>query len=74
MLLGHRSGMGDYGNDFSAQLRALVLANPSRIFRYSEVLDLVRKVPPVAEPGATYHYSNANYIVLGAILERVTHR
>jgi CubicO group peptidase (beta-lactamase class C family) len=24
MLVGHRSGMGDFGNDFSAQLRELV--------------------------------------------------
>ena len=72
MLLGHRSGMGDFGNDFSAQLRELVLANLKRVYRYDEVLDLVRAVPPVAEPGATYHYSNANYIVLGAILQRVT--
>jgi D-alanyl-D-alanine carboxypeptidase len=73
MLLGHRSGMGDFGNDFSAALRDLVLADPSRVFRYDEVLDLVRAVPPVAEPGAVYHYSNANYIVLGAILQRVSH-
>jgi D-alanyl-D-alanine carboxypeptidase len=73
MLLGHRSGMGDFGNDFSAQLRALVLADPSRVFRYDEVLDLVRAVPRVAAAGAVYHYSNANYIVLGAILQRVMH-
>ena len=33
----------------------------------------MRAVPPVAPPGATYHYSNANYIVLGAILQRLTH-
>lgn len=73
MLLGHRSGMGDFGNDFGAQLRDLVLADLDRVFRYDEVLDLVRAVPPVAEPGATYHYSNANSIVLGAILQKVTH-
>jgi D-alanyl-D-alanine carboxypeptidase len=72
MLLGHRSGMGDFGNDFSAQLRELVLANLKRVYRYDEVLDLVRAVPPVANPGTTYHYSNANYIVLGAILQRIT--
>jgi D-alanyl-D-alanine carboxypeptidase len=72
MLLGHRSGMGDFGNDFSAQLRDLVLADPGRVFHYGEVLALVRAVPPVAAPGAVYHYSNANYIVLGAILQRIT--
>jgi D-alanyl-D-alanine carboxypeptidase len=73
MLLGHRSGMGDFGNDFGKQLTELVLHDLDRVFSYDEVLDLVRAVPPVAQPGTTYHYSNANYIVLGAILERITH-
>jgi D-alanyl-D-alanine carboxypeptidase len=74
MLLGHRSGMGDFGNDFGAQLRDLVLADLTREFSYNEVLDLVRAVPPVAEPGTRYHYSNANTIVLGAMLQRLTGR
>jgi D-alanyl-D-alanine carboxypeptidase len=74
MLLGHRSGMGSFANDFGEQLRALVLADLNRVFSYDEVLDLVRAVPPIAEPGTTYHYSNANTIVLGAILQRVSHR
>jgi len=72
MLLGHRSGMGDFGNNFGKQLTDLVLADLGRVFTYDDVLDLVRAVPPVALPGTTYHYSNANYIVLGAILQRVT--
>ena len=72
MLLGHRSGMGDFGNDFSTQQSNLVLSNLSRDFTYSQVLDLVRAVPAVAQPGAIYHYSNANYVVLGAILQRIT--
>lgn len=74
MLLGHRSGMGDFGNDFGDQLRELVLSNLKRVYSYDEVLDLIRPIPPVAEPGAMYHYSNANYIVLGALLERITHK
>jgi D-alanyl-D-alanine carboxypeptidase len=74
MLLGHRSGMGDFGNDFSKQQSALVLSNLNRDFTYGQVLDLVRAVPPVAMPGEIYHYSNANYIVLGAILQKITHR
>ena len=72
MLLGHRSGMGDFGNDFGKQLTDLVLSDLGRVFSYHDVLDLVRAVPPVAPPGTTYHYSNANYIVLGAILQRVS--
>jgi D-alanyl-D-alanine carboxypeptidase len=74
MLLGHRSGMGDFGNDFSKQQSTLVLSNLNRHFTYDEVLDLVRAVPPVARPGQIYHYSNANYIVLGAIVRLITHR
>ena len=74
MLLGHRSGMGDFGNDFSKQQSALVLSDLNRDFTYRQVLDLVQAVPPVSEPGETYHYSNANYIVLGAILQKITHR
>ena len=73
MVLGHRSGMGDFGNDFGPQLRELVLSNLERDFRYREVLALVRAVPAVALPGATYHYTNANYIVLGAIVQQITH-
>ncbi len=74
MLLGHRSGMGDFGNDFSQQQSQLVLSDLHRVFTYHQVLDLVRAVAPVAQPGTIYHYSNANYIVLGAILQQITHR
>ena len=74
MLLGHRSGMGDFGNDFSKQQSALVLSNLNRDFTYDQVLAMVRAVPPVARPGEEYHYSNANYIVVGAILQEITHR
>jgi D-alanyl-D-alanine carboxypeptidase len=73
MLLGHRSGMGDFGNDFGKQLTDLVVNELGRVFTYDDVLALVRRVPPVAAPGTTYHYSNANYIVLGKILQLVTH-
>lgn len=72
MLLGHRSGMGDYGNDFGDELRDRVLADLTREYAYDEVLDLVRAVPRVGEPGGRYHYSNANTIVLGAVVRHVT--
>jgi D-alanyl-D-alanine carboxypeptidase len=73
-LLGHRSGMGIFGNDFGQDLRDLVLADLTRVFTYDEVLDLLRPVPRVAQPGTTYQYSNANTIVLGAMLQRLTGR
>ncbi|MBY0279918.1 beta-lactamase family protein [Candidatus Binatia bacterium] len=74
MLLGHTSGMGDFGNDFSTELRDLVLGDLTRVYGYDEVLALVARVPPVAAPGERYHYSNANFIVLGAIVQRITGR
>ena len=72
MLLAHRSGMGDFGNDFSDELRDLVLVDLERVYSYDEVLELVAAVPPVGEPGSGYHYTNANYIVLGAIVQAIT--
>lgn len=74
MLLGHTSGMGDFGNDFSTELRDLILGDLTRVYSYDEVLSLVARVPPVAAPGERYHYSNANFIVLGAIVQRITGR
>ena len=74
VCLGHRSGMGDFGNDFSKQQSMLVLSNLNRHFTYDQVLDLVRAVQPVARPGQMYHYPNVNYIVLGVIVQRITHR
>jgi D-alanyl-D-alanine carboxypeptidase len=47
------------------------LSDLKRVYSYGEVLDLVRAIPPVAQPGTTNHYTNANYIVLGAILQKV---
>ena len=35
-LLSHRSGLGDFGNDFGDQLRTLVLADLDRRFTYPE--------------------------------------
>ena len=69
MLLGHRSGMGDFGNDFERAAagprarRPRAASSPTPRCSTS-----CAAVPPVAAPGTTYHYSNANTIVLGAIL------
>ena len=73
MLLSHRSGMGDFANDFGNDLRTLILADPSRVFSYDEVLRLVAARPAIAEPGVEYHYTNADFIVLGAIIQKITH-
>ncbi len=64
MLLTHRSGAAHDGSDYGA-------ANARMISRRLAYLDLVVNSPPAKEPG-TYGYSNAGYIIAGAMLERVT--
>lgn len=64
-LLTHTSGMGSYWNDrfFAvwADLRAV-----------DDYLPLFRDDPLAFEPGEKFQYSNAGFIVLGAIIERVS--
>ncbi|WP_432476516.1 serine hydrolase domain-containing protein [Nocardioides sp. GXQ0305] len=80
-LLTHTSGIGDYAeededlagyvDDYGALWRDL----PSyRMERTDHFLPLYADAAPVAAPGAEFHYSNAGYVLLGAVLEEVTGR
>lgn len=64
-LLTHTSGLGSYWNDrfFAvwADLRTV-----------DDYLPLFRDDPLAFEPGEKFQYSNAGFIVLGAIIERVS--
>ncbi len=64
-LLNHRSGFDDI---FVAEYRENQLSFDS----IDKKLKLLRDKPLLFDPGKNYHYSNYGYIVLGAILERVT--
>jgi D-alanyl-D-alanine carboxypeptidase len=58
-LLSHTSGVGDWPAQFrphASQRAAVATMNG----------------PLIAEPGARMYYSNANYVLLGAVLEAVT--
>jgi CubicO group peptidase (beta-lactamase class C family) len=62
-LLTHTSGLGDHVNAMAR--------DPFRT-RYRTVgrmLDLVRGVPPMFEPGSRWRYSNSGYLALGAVVE-----
>jgi CubicO group peptidase (beta-lactamase class C family) len=58
-LLNHTSGIGDYTNEH--------IPPESLAARLSTR-------PLESDPGTRFHYSNSGYIVLGLILERVTHQ
>lgn len=70
MLLDHTSGLGDFL--VSRTLDRAVQADPTA--RWTPALTLPLAGPPVAPPGAGYHYSNTNYVLLGLIAEALTGR
>ena len=71
-LLNHTSGIFNYTDDqpFIEEL----LANPVKPRTPKELIAVANSHPPVFAPGTGWSYSNTNYIVLGLILQRVTHR
>jgi CubicO group peptidase (beta-lactamase class C family) len=66
MLLRHRSGMGDFFP--SPRFRA----DPSRVRTLDDYLRIARETPLEFEPGARERYSNLGYVVLGAIVQKVS--
>ena len=65
-LVEHKSGLGDhFGPEYLA-------APPSSLRKLSDYLPLFVNKPLAFEPGTDQRYSNAGYIVLGLIIERVT--
>ena len=64
-LLTHTSGLGDFFNEkFEAK--------KNRLRAVSDYYSLFADDPLLFEPGAKWRYSNAGFIVLGAIIERVS--
>lgn len=64
-LLRHRSGLGDI---FTDEFRD---THPSRIRTTADYMRIVADDPLEFEPGTSQRYSNAGFIVLGAILEAI---
>lgn len=69
MLLNHTSGLGEYSGE--AHDRE-IFANPGRRWTVSEVLDRTAALPRAGAPGERHSYSNANYNLLGLVIERAT--
>lgn len=65
MLLHHQSGYGDYHSpDY--------FDSPKEEKRISSLVERIKKMPLHFEPGTEQEYSNAGYILLGAIIEKIT--
>src|SRR6266567_1513861 len=65
MLLTHRSGAAHDGTDYGPPKAPVT---EQRLI----YMDSVITKPPKHEPGTDFSYSNAGYIIAGAILERIT--
>ena len=64
-LLEHQSGLGDYHGPayFDMPYEQKSIAN---------ITDIIRRMPLEFEPGTDQRYSNAGYVLLGAVIEKVT--
>jgi D-alanyl-D-alanine carboxypeptidase len=69
-LLSHTSGLRDLFDDPATQ-RAID-RRPRHHWTFAQVVRHIGR--PRGRPGGGYHYSNANYILLGRIVERVDDR
>lgn len=71
-LLIHTAGTADpIFDDFDSYLTVL-LTDTGRRFATDEVVAFAAALAPFAEPGSTYRYSNTDFHLLAAVVERVT--
>ena len=65
-LLNHSSGLGEYRDNTEYRARVEEFKN------INDVLPIVYKIKPEFEPGERMKYSNASFLYLKALIERVT--
>ncbi len=71
-LLSHRSGLPDYTNTLGFLLRFAFW--PDADWNPHEMAAQVTSAPLQAEPGTSFAYANANFLLLGLIIENATAR
>ena len=69
-LLNMTSGL--FNTTENDDLNALLDADPQRVWRPRELLPFSFDRDPYFAPGAGFHYSNTNYVLLGMIAKQVT--
>jgi len=75
-LLQHTSGLHNYTDDLQAQITSVKAYRKLEFHQFSrmDLLKIALAHKPYFAPGTGWHYSNTNYILLGMIVEKVTHR
>ncbi len=73
-LLNHTSGVFDYIQAQNPNFLVGIGSDPLRKWTPQELVAVANANVPYFAPGAGFHYSNTNYVLLGMIIEKVTHR
>ncbi|MGV9455926.1 serine hydrolase domain-containing protein [Streptomyces sp. NPDC003635] len=71
MLAASTTGLRDYVPDPGFQ--EAVAANPFRQWKAKELVSISTRQERWYEPGTNWSYSHANFVLLGAALEKITH-
>jgi D-alanyl-D-alanine carboxypeptidase len=69
-LLDMRSGLYNYTDD--PRWSQAVDAEPHRVWKPQDLLDIAFNHPSYFTPGSNFHYTNTAYILLGMIMEQLT--
>jgi D-alanyl-D-alanine carboxypeptidase len=70
-LLNHTSGLFDYIQAQSPNFFAQEWSNLLQVWTPQALVNIANANTPYFAPGAGFHYSNTNYILLGMIIEKV---
>jgi len=71
MLLNHTGGIADW---LTEAVISEIAANPQKIWKEEEYLDLAAAQEPYFAPGKGWKYSNTDYNLLGLVIEQATGR
>ncbi|GCE23968.1 hypothetical protein KDK_77680 [Dictyobacter kobayashii] len=71
-LLHMTSGLFDYVEDRS--FRQTLDQDPNKIWSPGELVSISMRHAPYSPPGQQYHNSSTNFIILGQLIERITHK
>jgi len=71
MLMNHTSGLVRY--EFKEQFTKDLTSNPDKVWKPEELVAYILDTKAPFAAGQSWEYSDTNYIVLGMIIERLTH-
>ncbi len=72
-LLNHTSGIYEFNED-PRVLAPYFGGHFGHVWKPRQLVHIALSNEPVSAPGAEYHYSNTNYVLLGLMIQQVTHR